>query len=168
MGTLCGWLRQLYSRTEAGTRLTPEDLLKTDAWRRATQTLSKDTEEVFAPTAQCQDAVFRVSLGLTGAGGQTVLEPDPGSTGGVRIKKHNALPIILDHRAMALIMERVELPRAHTSTPVIKVSARIRLKKKIIWNRSVPRWRLQAVYVLRIEELYGVAWHFENPNHGER
>ena len=35
----------------------PESFLDTEAWRQATQTLSKDTAEVFAPTAQRQDAV---------------------------------------------------------------------------------------------------------------
>lgn len=168
MAAFCDWLRQVFSKAEAGTRRLPESLLDTEAWRQATQALSEDTGEVFAPTAQCQDAVFQVSLGLTGAGGEAVLEPDPGSAGEIRIKKYKALPIILDERATALIRERVDLPRSHRSIPVIKVSARIRLKKKTVFNRSIPRWKLQTVYVLRIAELYGVASHFEDAEYPEQ
>lgn len=168
MTAFCDWLRQVFSKADAGTRQPPENLLDTEAWRQATLALSEDTAEVFAPTARWQDAVFQVSLGLTGVGGEAVLEPPPGSTGEVRRKKYNALPIILDERAMALIRERVEFPRSHRSIPVIKVSARIRLKKKIVMNRSIPRWKLQTVYVLRIAELYGVASHFGNAKYPEQ
>lgn len=168
MRAFCDWLRQVFSKAEAGMGRVPESSLDTEVRRQATQALSEDTEEAFAPTAQYQDAVFQVSLGLTGAGGEAVLEPDPGSTGEVRIKKYKALPIILEERAMALIRERVELPRSHRSIPVIKVSARIRLKKKIVMNRSIPRWKLQTVYMLTIAELYGVASHFENAKYREQ
>jgi hypothetical protein len=150
---LLDWLRQVFSKAEAEIRLPPERLLDTEAWRQATQALSKGFEEVFASTTQLQDAVFQVSLGLTGAGGEAVLQPDPGSTGKFQIKKHNALPVILDESARAAIMGRVELPRSHSSTPVIKVSARIRLEKKTILNRSIPLWKIQTVYILTIVEL---------------
>lgn len=162
MGIICDWLQRALSRAGAEEPLPQEGLLGTEGWRQGTQTLSRDTEEVFVVTAQRQDAIFQVSLGLTGAPGEAVLEPDPDSAGEVRIKRCNSLPIILDERARTLIMERVELPISHTSIPVIKVSARILLKKKTVVNRSIPLWKLQAVYVLSIEELYDVASYFEN------
>ncbi len=162
MGIIRHWLQRALSRAEAGKALPPEGLLGTERWRQGTQTLSRDTEEVFVVTAQRQDAIFQVSLGLTGAPGEAVLEPDPDSAGEVRIKRCNGLPIILDERARTLVMERVELPMSHTSIPVINVSARILLKKKTVVNRSIPLWKLQAVYVLSIEELYDVASYFEN------
>lgn len=165
MRALVDRLRQVFSKAEAGIRLPPESLLNTEAWQQATQALPKGFEEVFAPTAQCQDAVFQVSLGLTGAGGEAVLEPDPASTGKFHIKKHNALPVILAESARAAIMERVELPRSHSSTPVIKVSARIRLEKKTILNRSIPLWKIRTVYILTIVDLYGVASHFQNASY---
>ncbi len=147
--------------------LPPEGLLGTEGWREGTQTLSRDTEEVLVVTAQRQDAIFQVSLGLTGAPGEAVLEPDPDSAGEVRIKRYNGLPIILDERARTLIMERVELPMSHTSIPVIKVSARTLPKKKTVVNWSIPLWKLQAVYVLSIEELYDVVSYFENAKYRE-
>ncbi len=153
MGIVRDWLQRAFSRAAAEDPLPSGGLLATERWRQGTQTLSKDTEEVFVATAQRQDAIFQVSLGLTGAPGEAVLEPDPDSAGEVRIKKYNGRPIILDERARTQIMDRVELPRSHTSRPVIKVSARIRLKKKTVVNGSIPLWKLQAVYVLSIEEM---------------
>jgi hypothetical protein len=68
----------------------------------------------------------------------------------------------LEKRATAMIRERIELPRSLSSIPVIKVSARIRLKKKTILNRSIPPWKLQRAYVLTIAELYRVATNIWN------